>query len=89
MGQRGQLGNQLFSTQAQGSGNLTSLLARLREQLSGRKGANITGAGQAAGAGIITDEQINTQRFNNFLNLLGTGSKFIPGGGGGSPQTTA
>jgi len=66
---------------------LTSLLARLREQLSGRKGANITGIGQAESSGILTDEQINTQRFNNLLNLFSTGSSFIPGPGGSSQIT--
>ena len=80
VGQRGQLGNQLFGTQGGLSNELTRLLSGLRQNVATGKAGNIVGSGQAASSGILADEQINTQRLNNLLNLFSTGSKAFSGG---------
>lgn len=88
---RGQLGTQLTLGQGQLSTGLVDLESQLRNQVSGRAQGLISGIGRGREAGILTDEQINTQRINNLLNLTGTIGSFIPGiggdGGGGTPIT--
>lgn len=82
---RGQLGNQLTLGQGQLSTGLTDLESNLRNQVSGRAQGLISGIGGAQSSGILADEQINTQRFNNLLNLVGTIGSF----GGGEDGATA
>lgn len=85
-GGRSQAGNQLFSTQGGLSNSLTQFLAMLRQNLAGGKAGNITGTGRAESSGILTNAQIDNQRFQNLLDVFSTGASFIPGGGGGSVQ---
>jgi len=86
---RGGLGNQLTLGQGQLSSGLVDLESQLRDRVSGRAQGLISGIGRGRESGILADEQINTQRFNNLLKLTGTLGSFIPGiggsGGGGTP----
>jgi len=78
-----QLGNQLTLGQGGLSTGLTDLESQLRNQVSGRAQGLISGIGRAESSGINTDEEIESQRFNNLINLIGTGGSLATGGGGG------
>ena len=69
---RGQLGNQLTLGQGGLSSGLVDLESQLRNAVSGRAQGLVSGIVQAKSSVILADEQINTQRFNNLLNLGST-----------------
>lgn len=80
---RGAQGNQLTLGQGGLSTGLTDLESQLRNQVSGRAQGLISGIGRGNESGILADESIDTQRFNNLINLAGTVGSFGVGGGGG------
>lgn len=71
-GQRGQLGNQLTLGQGGLSSNLTQQLANLRNSLSGRRSANITGIGEARQSGRLADQQADSAAFGSLIGAVGS-----------------
>lgn len=81
VGQQAQFGNQLTLGQGGLSSQLTRELGGFRQDTARLRAGNITGIGQAAGAGILTDEAINTQRFKNRIALAKAGAQAAGAGG--------
>lgn len=91
VGQRGQLGNQLFGQQGGLSNELLRLLTGGRENLARRRFSGITGIGEAA-AGTREDQlAAEQQRFSDILGLVGSlGGRAVSAGAGAfSPPTTS
>lgn len=73
---RGALNSNLIGNLGSLTNQNLSLEAQLRDKVSGRAQGFISGIGGAKSSGILADEQIDTQRFNNLLNLGSTIASF-------------